>query len=121
MDISAAAIVRSFMLCHLLRLPRARVAGVGVGLFAPSPSSFFSKREGGGPYLDKKRDLCLTHSLSLSAFAWGGDYAVFPCPELNSGKGGGFFPQSFPCFEGLAHIAQLLCYLAPSLLAQPEG
>ena len=56
---------------------------------------FFSRRGGGGPCLGRERDLCLTHSLSLSAFAWGGDYAVFPCPELNSGKGGDFFPKVF--------------------------
>lgn len=109
------------MLCHLLRLPRARVAGVGVGLFAPSPSSFFQE-EGEEALAWAERETCVLPTLFLSLPLLGvGTMLFFPALSSIQAKGGGFFPQSFPCFEGLAHIAQLLCYLAPSLLAQPEG
>ena len=54
----------------------------------------FFKKRGRRPLLGQRERL-VSYPLSLSAFAWGGDYAVFPCPELNSGKGGDFFPKVF--------------------------
>ena len=83
------------MLCHLLRLPRARVAGVGVGLLAPSPSSFFQE-EGEEALAWAERETCVLPTLFLSLPLLGvGTMLFFPALSSIQAKGGDFFPKVF--------------------------